>query len=310
MLVDDLDLRELLEVDPAGGAIRFAGQRALLLDATAMGALRKYLVENFGLIAARTVLTQYGFAHGWRLAETSRSQFRWENDEEWRRAGVRLHALAGLFGVGAGSEGPVDEGGMTLLNSYEAEQHLLHFGRSDVPVCWTICGLLSGHLSRSEGRELVVLEDRCVGRGDAACHVVGRTREEWGRERADEVGFFEATGLRAHLDVSLQRVTETLKVAERRLRETRRALVIAAPEVEEPSGIVARGPRMRHLVEGAMLKSRSGTLVGTSHGGTPAAVGEHGALQFGPASALRVCTKVQNALGVVLQPGHARPLQA
>ena len=61
---------------------------------------------------------------------------------------------------------------------------------------------------------------------------------------------------------------------------------------------------------GAMLKSRSGTLVGTSHGGTPAAVGEHGALQFGPASALRIRTKVQNALGVVLQPGHARPLQA
>ena len=37
--------------------IRFAGQRALLLDAVAMGLLRKYLVENFGLTAARTVLT-------------------------------------------------------------------------------------------------------------------------------------------------------------------------------------------------------------------------------------------------------------
>ena len=29
--------------------IRFAGQRALLLDAVAMGLLRQYLVENFGL---------------------------------------------------------------------------------------------------------------------------------------------------------------------------------------------------------------------------------------------------------------------
>jgi activator of aromatic catabolism len=46
---DDLDPKELLELDPDGGVIRFAGQRALLLDAVAMGLLRKYLVENFGL---------------------------------------------------------------------------------------------------------------------------------------------------------------------------------------------------------------------------------------------------------------------
>jgi hypothetical protein len=54
MRADDLDHKELLQLDPEGGVIRFAGQRALLLDAVAMGLLRKYLVENFGLTAART----------------------------------------------------------------------------------------------------------------------------------------------------------------------------------------------------------------------------------------------------------------
>jgi two-component system response regulator HydG len=73
MRVEDLHHRELLELDPEGGLIRFAGQRALLLDAVAMGLLRKYLVENFGLTAARTVLTQFGFAHGWRMAEAARA---------------------------------------------------------------------------------------------------------------------------------------------------------------------------------------------------------------------------------------------
>jgi len=68
VLADDLDHKELLELDPEGGVIRFAGQRALLIDAVAMGLLRKYLVENFGVTAARTVLTQFGFAHGWRMA--------------------------------------------------------------------------------------------------------------------------------------------------------------------------------------------------------------------------------------------------
>ena len=112
-----------------------------------------------------------------------------------------------------------------LVASYEAEQHLLHFGRSDVPVCWTICGLTSGYLSRSAGKEIYVLEDRCVGKGDAACHLFGRTREEWGDERAEELRFFEPKRLEECLDVSLQRVTETLKAAERKLREHRRALV-------------------------------------------------------------------------------------
>ena len=48
----DLDHKELLELAPAGDVIRFAGQRALLLDAVAMGLLRKHLVENFGLTPA------------------------------------------------------------------------------------------------------------------------------------------------------------------------------------------------------------------------------------------------------------------
>src|SRR6185369_2476751 len=57
MRAENLDHKELLELDPEGGLIRFAGQRALLIDAVAMGLLRKYLVENFGTTAARTVLT-------------------------------------------------------------------------------------------------------------------------------------------------------------------------------------------------------------------------------------------------------------
>ena len=57
MRVEDLNHQELLELDAEGGVILFAGQRALLLDAVAMGLHRKYLVENFGLTAARAVLT-------------------------------------------------------------------------------------------------------------------------------------------------------------------------------------------------------------------------------------------------------------
>jgi DNA-binding NtrC family response regulator len=249
MRVDDLDHKELLELDPEGGVIRFAGQRAILLDAVAMGLLRKYLVENFGLNAARTVLTQFGFAHGWRMAEAMQAEFTWTSAADWSLAGTRIHALEGLFGVEPQSKGPLSKEGVMLVASYEAEQHLLHFGRADAPMCWTICGLTSGYLSRIAGKEIFVLEDRCMGKGDAACHLFGRTREEWGDERAEELHFFKPNRLKECLDVSLARVTETLKAAERKLDEHRRALVRVARDVEEPLGTIAQSPAMRKLVD-------------------------------------------------------------
>lgn len=249
MRVDDLDLKELLEIDSEGGVIRFAGQRALLLDAVAMGLLRKYLVENFGVTAARTVLTQFGFAHGWRMAEAMQAEFNWTNTDEWRLAGTRIHALAGLFGVEPGSQGPLSNEGAVLRSSYEAEQHLLHFGRSDEAMCWTVCGLQSGYLSRCTGKEIYVVEDRCLAKGDAACHLHGRTREEWGQEQAGDLVFYEAKRLRESLDVSLRRVTETMKAAERKLRERKSALVQGAPDVDEPTHVIAKSTPMRHVVD-------------------------------------------------------------
>jgi two-component system, NtrC family, response regulator HydG len=261
MRVSELDHEELLELDSEGGVIHFAGQRALLLDAVAMGLLRKYLVENFGLTAARAVLTQFGFAHGWRMAEALRAAFQWDSEEDWLLAGTRIHALEGLFRVEAGSKGPLSKEGLVIVSSYEAEQHLLHFGRSDVPVCWTICGLTSGYISRSSGKEIYVLEDRCMAKGDAACHLLGRTREEWGDERADELQFFEPNRLKECLDVSLQRVTETLKLAERKLRDHRRAMVRVARDVQEPLGIVTNSPAMRKVVDLALRVAKVDSTV-------------------------------------------------
>jgi two-component system response regulator HydG len=249
MRVEDLHHEELLALEPEGGTIRFAGQRALLLDAVAMGILRQYLVENFGITATRAVLTQFGFAHGWRMAAAMQKEFSWASNEEWRRAGPHLYTLEGLFRTQPGSEDPLSRKGATLLASYEAEQHLLHFGRSDSPACWTICGLMSGYVSRTNGKEIYVLEDRCLADGHAACHLLGRTREEWGEERAEDLAFFEPGRLDACLEVSLSRVTETLKASEEKLRAHRQAVTRVARDVEAPLGIIAKSPKMLHVVE-------------------------------------------------------------
>src|SRR4030042_315813 len=143
MRVEDLNINELVEFDSEDGVVRFAGQRALIIDATAKGNLRKELINHFGVSTARAVLTRVG--------------------------------------------------------SYEAEQHIAHLGLSDTSVCWTICGLTSGYLSRALGKEIYVLEERCIGRGDAACHLLGRTLEEWGDARADELRFYRVQNLKEWL---------------------------------------------------------------------------------------------------------------
>jgi DNA-binding NtrC family response regulator len=261
MRSQDLDPQELLDLHSEPGVIRFAGQRALLIDAVAMGLLRKYLTENFGLIAARTVLTQFGFAQGWRMAEAMQAEFRWDSAEEWQRAGIRIHTLEGLFRVEAGGDGPLSKEGFMLVASYEAEQHLLHFGRSDVAVCWTISGLTSGYLSKTAGKDIWVLEDRCLGKGDAACRLRARSRADWGEERADELRFFEPHHLEECLEVSLQRVTDTLRSAERKLRARSRILERVAPEIDEPLGIVARSAPMRQVVDLARRVGKVGSTV-------------------------------------------------
>jgi two-component system, NtrC family, response regulator HydG len=238
----------LLELDPAAGLIRFAGRRALLIDASALGLLRTYLIENVGVAAARTVLTRFGFDHGWRMAEAMKHDFQWDLEGDWSRASARLHALEGLFAIEPEASDLLAKGGFSVLASFEAEQQVALGGRSDLPVCWTISGLLSGYLSRSTEQDLFVLEDRCASMGHAACRMAARTRLEWGSARAEELEFFQPAPLKVVLDDSLQRVAETLKATERKLHERRRALVTVAPEVDEPTGIIARSPAMHALV--------------------------------------------------------------
>jgi DNA-binding NtrC family response regulator len=246
MRIEDLDLRELTDFPPQGGILRFSGERVLILDAVALGILRHELIETVGVTAARGVLTRFGYAHGWRTAMALKQQFPWENEREWKIAGGRLHTLQGLVRVEPvqhppGEAAPFAEA--VWHDSYEAEQHLLQFGRAEEPVCWTLIGFASGYLSYCNGREIVCVEQRCVGKGDASCHMVGKPREEWGEAAAEAVTYFR----KQCLEGTLARVTGALKQTEQRLRAKKQQL--KQVEIEEPAGMVARSAAMQKVVE-------------------------------------------------------------
>ena len=248
MRIEDLNIQELVEFD-SNGEIRFADQPALIVDATALGILRKEMIDHFSFTLARAMLSRLGFVQGWRMAEAMQDQFKWENDSDWVQVCGRIPVLEGMCRIAPGDPGPLSQKGLTLVSSHEADQHLAHLGRSDGGVCWTICGLMSGYLSRVVGKEIYVLEERCMGRGDSACHLLGRTREEWGNDRADELHFFHSENLGDWLDTSLHRITKTLKQVEQKLRDKKRALSRVVRDVKDPLSLVARSPAMRRLVD-------------------------------------------------------------
>ncbi|HEY5040114.1 MAG TPA: sigma-54-dependent Fis family transcriptional regulator, partial [bacterium] len=265
MRVEDLDLKELLELDPKAGTVHFAGQRALIFDAVSQGLLRKELVESFGERTARGILSRYGYIHGRRLAETMKTKFKWESDEDWRKAGARIFALQGLFMLDP--NGPVafgSEGGSWLV-SYEAEQHVLLKGRSENSVCWTLSGLISGYLSFALNKEMYALEDKCVGKGDAACHVMIKSEEEWGGAVGGELAVFKRVGV----DDALRDVTTTLKRTESELREKTRKLAILTKIEDDPGELLARSPGMRKLMELAKtIAATDSTVLITGESGT------------------------------------------
>ena len=97
----------------------------------------------------------------------------------------------------------------------------------------------------------------------------GRTRAEWGEEHAAQLAFFDSKRLAACLDVSLSRVTDTLKAAESKLQLHRRALVRGARDVSEPLGMIARSKTMQHVVDLARrVAAVDATVLITGESGT------------------------------------------
>jgi DNA-binding NtrC family response regulator len=248
MKTTDLDFRELMDFAPGGGPLFFAGSRAILMDTVAFGLLRRQLIDGFGEAPTRVVLTQMGFAHGWRTAEALRDQFPWDSNDEWRRAGARLHMLQGMVHVEVGEypgPGPEPFAHSIWRDSYEAEQHLLQVGPSDEPVCWTLAGFASGYMSYCNGERVYCLEQECTGCGDEACRVVGKRREDWSDQMQAKIDELYAPDA---LDRALERVVAELERCDSQLASRQQLLAALAQGEGVPSDMVVRSESMRRIL--------------------------------------------------------------
>ena len=146
MKAGDLDLRNLLSFNPRGGIMQLMGDRVILLDAVALGLLRRELINSLGLSAARNILTRFGYAHGWLIAD--KLVTRYPKLAKDPACGPAFHMLQGVVDVKEFKSTEIGDPHYHVTSiwddSYEAEQHILQFGVANEPVCWTLTGYVSG----------------------------------------------------------------------------------------------------------------------------------------------------------------------
>ncbi len=248
MKIEDIDLRELLSFAPEGGAIQLLGERALIINSFAQGLLRKELIDSLGIFAARSILTRFGYANGWRTAMNIHANM---PPEVWKESkgylGSKLHSLTGMLGVhhnirtnGEGNEPLISS---TWNDCYEAEQHLLHIGKSHEPVCWTEVAFASGYSSYVEGREVIFIEDKCCAKGDASCHVTARFKDKWGPEIEPHLVYYRMESF----PTLIKELSDKLQYTEIKLKKREKQLAYLEG-TESPPIIMGKSESMKKII--------------------------------------------------------------
>ncbi|MGB0128948.1 MAG: PAS domain S-box protein [Rhodocyclaceae bacterium] len=224
---EDLDFYSLVDFDPERGAIHFCGRRAILLQTDAMGALRKELVATLGADAAQVILTRYGFSCGYEDAGLLPARMQPESLEDFVLGGPRMHMFSGIAGVEpqfleVDRERRLYRMSGMWRHSYEAEQHLRLFGRTDQPVCWTLAGYASGFASYVFQTDMICIETACEGRGDAQCHWRLLNLDDSAPELEPLRSYFQPLNIKDQINLLESKVcerTRELEASEQRYRD-------------------------------------------------------------------------------------------
>ena len=157
------------------GRFELEDQRMLLLPAHAFGQLQSELIRSLGADLAQGVLKRYGYQAGFHDGHWLCLRHPGLTIEEQIHLGMLLHERQGMARVEALASTEVDaERGILALqgrwyDSIEAEQQVALLGSSQEPVCWSLAGYASGHLSYLFQREVIAVETACRGQGHPCC---------------------------------------------------------------------------------------------------------------------------------------------
>jgi DNA-binding NtrC family response regulator len=252
--VESHHLAELVDIRSDQGIIRLHEQRVVLLSAAAMGLLSKELIDTLGIETARRLLLRFGYADGYHDAVSLRERLKWSTPLDGLRAGIVLHRLEGIVRAEIVTIEHDERTGrfhedVRWHDSYVAEQHLHHYGRTSVPVCWSLVGYASGYASACLGREIYFRESECVGQGAEHCTVAGRDADSWGEELEALRADFQGGSLGREVERLREAVHRRLQALDRRERLVARR----ERELNLLRERVARHAASRHFIAGSAV---------------------------------------------------------
>jgi transcriptional regulator with PAS, ATPase and Fis domain len=181
------------------------------------------LIDTLGPEAARRVAIRFGFADGYHDAVNLRERSTWSGPEELVRAGAVLQTLEGIVRVEVrridhdASTGRFEEE-VVWHDSYVAEQHVHHYGKTSAPVCWSLVGYASGFVSACLGKEVYFRELSCVGQGERQCVAIGRDADSWGADLSGIRADFQAATVGHEVERLHAAVRQRAKELDRRER--------------------------------------------------------------------------------------------
>ncbi|MGM9922341.1 MAG: XylR N-terminal domain-containing protein [Bhargavaea sp.] len=197
------------------GLIYSEGSRAVLVPTSSFGILRKDLYSNIGKDRVKGFLIRYGSDLGRKDAKAILAKYKGAPIEEIIQKGTVFHRLQGhvipmithLAVKKRNDKYSVYLEG-TWEFSYEAEEHVSHFGTADAPVCHSLVGYVSGFLSEISNQTVLIKEVACRGKGDSVCRFVGRTSDYWTEDMNDELKFYNEEPIVKELELTYEKLLE------------------------------------------------------------------------------------------------------
>ncbi len=176
-----------------------------LLPASDLNILRKELLETIGFERTRDFLFRYGWHSGVKDAQIMLSIHR-NNIEDALLAGPKMHFYRGYVEKFKTTHFEMDGQEGTLQwevswnGSYEAREHIKHFGFSDHCVCHNIIGYASGYISTVIGEKVIVNEVECEAMGHHSCRFICLTEIELNGKVDEDIKILEGLTNRAELE--------------------------------------------------------------------------------------------------------------
>ena len=247
-------LAELVDFRPDQGIIRLHEQRVVLVSAAAMGLLRKELIDTLGIDTARRLFLRFGYADGYHDAVSLRDRSKWSDPLDGLHAGIVLHRLEGIVRAEILSLEHDRTSGrfleeVTWHDSYVAEQHVHHYGKTDTPVCWSLVGYASGYASACLGREIFFRESECLAQGATMCKVLGKDADSWG----DELPVLRADFQTESLGPEVERLRDVIHGRVQELERRERLVEKRERELNLLRERVARHTASKHFIAGSTV---------------------------------------------------------